>query len=383
MSDTIMAITMGGDGIVANKTNDDTLLAHLAWMLSSRHEDVAVEALGYILKSASTRRVVKNLVNGGGADTGEIVSVLTQVGGEEGTRPDLVGYDRSGNESLIIEAKFWAGLTSNQPNAYLRRLPSDKALLFVVPASRIETLWTELRRLAGTDGSIRILVNTQFKSASIGGEDFGRKYLMLTSWPDLLNHLENAGDADMLDEIRQLKGFVNRIDEIGFPPLSPEELAPGFPRRLNGLRQLVDDATARSVEGGCASIDGLRITPRYRGYGRYIRIAGTGTWFGIDTSRWARGDYPDTPLWLYFEQWTESTAVPIDRTREALRPMTQKDPKGCFDEGSALLVPIPLPTEVEYDKVLDAVAERIRAVSELIRNSGDGDNSSREADVQV
>ena len=358
---------------MAKKTNDDTLLAHLAWMLSSRHEDVAVEALGYILKSGSARRVVKDLVNGGGADTGEIVSVLTQVGGEEGTRPDLVGYDRSGNESLIIEAKFWAGLTSNQPNAYLRRLQSDKALLFVVPASRIETLWTELRRLAGTDGSIRILVNTQFKSASISGEDFGRKYLMLTSWPDLLNRMENAGDSDMLDEIRQLKGFVNRIDESGFPPLSPEELAPGFPRRLNGLRQLVDDATARSVEDGSASIDGLRITPQYRGYGRYIRITGTGTWFGIDTNRWARGDYPDTPLWLIFEQWTESNSVPIDRTREALRPFMHKDPPECFDVGSAVLVPIPLPTEVEYDKVIDAVSKKISAVAELIRNDAGGD----------
>ncbi|MCY4544514.1 MAG: hypothetical protein OXD39_04670 [Gemmatimonadetes bacterium] len=373
-----MAMTTGEDRIMAKKTNDDTLLAHLAWMLSSRHEDVAVEALGYILKSASARRVVKDLVNGGGADTGEIVSVLTQVGGEEGTRPDLVGYDRSGNESLIIEAKFWAGLTSNQPNAYLRRLKAvevdkDKALLFVAPGSRVETLWAELRHRAGTEWPVRILTSTTFKSVRIGGEESDRILIMSTSWSDLLNRMENAGDADMLDEIRQLKGFVNRIDESGFPPLYPEELAPAFPRRLNGLRRLIDDATARSVEEGCTTIDGLKAVPRYYGYGRYIRIANTGTWFGIDTNRWGRGFYPDSPLWLIFEQWIENKAVPIDRTREALRPMRQKDPPECFDEGSAVLVPIPLPTEVEYDKVLDAVAERIRAVSELIRNSAGGD----------
>ena len=365
---------------MAKKTNDDTLLAHLAWMLSSRREDVAVEALGYILKSASARRAMEGLARGGGADAGEIVSVLTQVGGDEGTRPDLVGYDRRGNESLFIEAKFWAGLTEKQPNAYLKRLEAaegdiDKTLLFVAPGSRVETLWAELRHRAGVEWPVRILISTTFKSARIGGEESDRKLLMLTSWSDLLNNLENAGDSDMLDEIRQLKGFINRMDECGFPPLGPEELAPAFPRRLNGLRQLVDDAAARSVEDGCASIDGLRITPRYRGYGRYIRIAGTGTWFGIDSGRWARGDYPDTPLWLYFEQWTESKAVPIDRTREALRPMMQQDPPECIDEGSAVLVPIPLPTGVEHDTVLDVVAKRIRAVAELIRNNTGGEIS--------
>lgn len=361
---------------MAKKTNDDSLLAHLAWMLSSRHEDVAVEALGYILKSASARRVLEYLVKDGGTNTGEIVSVRTQVGGEDGTRPDLVGFDGYGNECLIIEAKFWAGLTGNQPIAYLKRLPSEKALLFVAPVSRIETLWAELRRqLVEQDGSIHTLVNTGFKSGRIDGEEFGGTYLMLIGWPDLLNSLENAGDSDMIEEIDQLKGFVNRIEESGFPPIGPEELAPGLPRRLNGLRQLVNDATTRSVDKGYADIAGLRITPRYRGYGRYIRVAGSGTWFGIDSRRWARGDYPDTPLWLIFEQWTERNAIPIDRTREALRPLMHKDPRQCFDESSAVVVPILLPTEVEKDMVLTAVVETIRSVAELIRNDA-GDNSS-------
>ena len=203
---------------MANKTNDDSLLAHLAWMLSSRHEDVAVEALGYILKSTSARRVLEYLVKGGGTNTGELVSVRTQVGGEEGTRPDLVGYDVNSNECLIIEAKFWAGLTGNQPIAYLKRLPSDKALLFVVPVTRIETLWAELRHLASTYGSISIFMNsTEFKSATVSRADFGTKYLMLISWQNLLNHLEHADDLDMIDEIGQLQGFVNRIDESGIP----------------------------------------------------------------------------------------------------------------------------------------------------------------------
>ncbi len=359
---------------MAQKTKDDSLLAHLAWMLSSRHEDVAVEALGYILKSAVARKVLEELARIGGADIGEISSVLTQVGSEDGTRPDLVGYDRNSNECLIIEAKFWAGLTGNQPNAYLERLEAsetdkEKTLLFVAPVSRTETLWAELQRLVGTVGSIRSLVNTEFKSASVVVKDSGPKYLMLTSWPDLLDRLDNAVDSDMIDEIGQLRGFIKRIDESEFPPIGPEELAPRFPRRLNGLRQLVNDATARSVEDCNADITGLNITPQYRGYGRYMRIAGTVTWFGIDTNRWARGSYPDTPLWLFFEQWKSGNSVPLGKTREALRPLMLKNPRECIDEASGVLVPILLPTEVEYDAVLDAVTERIRVVAELIRNS--------------
>ena len=77
-----------------------------------------------------------------------VTHVYTQVTGEEGERPDLVGYDDEGIERVLIEAKFWAGLTENQPNAYLERSPdnSPSVLLFVAPEARLNTLWPELCR---------------------------------------------------------------------------------------------------------------------------------------------------------------------------------------------------------------------------------------------
>ena len=39
-----------------------TLLAHLAGKLSSRHEDIAVEALGYILKSEAARNAAVKML---------------------------------------------------------------------------------------------------------------------------------------------------------------------------------------------------------------------------------------------------------------------------------------------------------------------------------
>lgn len=129
--------------------NRRTLLAKLAPMFAVQTENVAVEALGHILSgSEPARRALSDVVRAGGAEVGRIVRVHTQATGEERARPDLAGFDGRGDERVLIEAKFWAGLTANQPMSYLERLPDQQpsALLFVAPAARVESLWAELRR---------------------------------------------------------------------------------------------------------------------------------------------------------------------------------------------------------------------------------------------
>ena len=124
---------------------DQTLLAHLTLKLASHPENIAVEALGHILStSPAAVRALEDVLQTGGAEVGEIAWVKTQASGEAGTRPDLAGFDQHNKERVLIEAKFWAGLTDNQPIAYLERLPENQesALLFVAPAPRASsTLW--------------------------------------------------------------------------------------------------------------------------------------------------------------------------------------------------------------------------------------------------
>ena len=196
-------------------TNEgDTLLAHLAWMLSSHHEDIAVEALGFILKSEAARKVIEEVLKDGGANVGPIAKFQTQVG-EGRTRPDLVGFDRQDDECVLIEAKFWAGLTENQPNAYLERLHPGKALLFVAPPSRGESLWSELRRLVGNGSLDSVCEKADFKSVTTDD----RKHLMLISWAHLLDRLEGAGDSHSRVGTQQLRGLAERVDaETEFPP---------------------------------------------------------------------------------------------------------------------------------------------------------------------
>ena len=42
--------------------------------------------------------------------------------GDDNERPDMSGTDSDGNEVIMCEAKFYAGLTYNQPLTYLERL---------------------------------------------------------------------------------------------------------------------------------------------------------------------------------------------------------------------------------------------------------------------
>ena len=66
------------DEPMTETSEPDTLLAHLARKLSDRHEDIAVEALGYIFQSSPARRVLEEMLRGGGADVGSIEEVQTQ-----------------------------------------------------------------------------------------------------------------------------------------------------------------------------------------------------------------------------------------------------------------------------------------------------------------
>ena len=104
-----------------------TLLAKLASKFGPQTENLAVDALGHILSgSKAARLALSKMIEAGGAVVGEIAQVRTQATGKEGERPDLAGFDRDGRERVLIEAKFWAGLTGNQPVAYLERLPRTR-----------------------------------------------------------------------------------------------------------------------------------------------------------------------------------------------------------------------------------------------------------------
>ena len=339
-----------------------TLLAKIIPMFASP-ENVAVESLAHILsESEATRRALSAILSVGGT-TVEIARVRTQATGEEGERPDLVGFDQRGRECVLIEAKFWAGLTANQPLAYLTRLSekNPSALLFIAPAARIESLWAELcRQVSESTLDItleRLQEKEKLRSAAAGGA----RRLMLTSWTILLRRMaaEAAADGDSHTEcdIGQLRGLAVREDADAFLPLRREELGLEFPRRMLRLRQLIDDVTELGKHAGWADTRRLNVTPQAWGYGRYLRLGGQETWFGIDFEDWASNR--PTPLWLLFGSNAEKVS-------QALESPQRQNPPQVVRWKNGLGIPIDLPVGVEYEAVRDAVVTRLEEIAGLL-----------------
>ena len=136
-----------------------TVLAHVAWMLRGSFEDLAVEALGYILNSSETAtKALEEVLRDGGRKVSSIQMVQTQAVEVSGATPDLACLDEKGEKHVLIEANFDAMLTKNQPVQYLKHLPVDRSsvLLVVAPKRRIEPLWEEMMGLVQASGDFAV-----------------------------------------------------------------------------------------------------------------------------------------------------------------------------------------------------------------------------------
>ncbi len=343
---------------------DATLLAYLVPRLTSRGEDTATDALAFILnKSAACRGALDRLLRDGDFNLEPIARVQTQVTYQDGSRPDMVGYDRSGAKRLLVESKFWASLLQGQASGYLGQLEKARpgVLLFIAPDSRIDTLWAEIRRqMESGDGRVQlefIEAPERARRAKIVGSD---KRLMLVSWTQLLDSMATAvaDDTRVASDIQQLRGLARHQDEEAFQPIHPEEFGLALPRRILGLNRLIDDVVdAHGVSQGWMTTKGLRATPRREGYGRYFRFTDVPghLFLCVNYLRWATTG--DTPLWLGIDN-----GVPVNagKIRDRVPSLVEDESLGTYD------VPIHLKTGVEYERVLEDVVRQVREIADII-----------------
>ena len=348
---------------------ETTLFAHIAPRFTNHIEDVAVEALGFILSySPAARRALADTLKDGGIEVGSIDRVETWEIGEEGEIPDLVCFDKNGAKQVLIEAKFWADLTKNQPNQYLKQMQQDRpdgcaALLFVAPKTRLELLWPELCGRAKEEFELTtILESGTVRSASIGGDIH---HLQLTSWATLLERMTNEAN-DAAADIKQLRGLTDRMDGDAFLPFRQEDLASVHAQQMLYVAQLVDDATDRAKERGFVNTDGVIAVPKRRGYGRFISIGGVGTWFGVHFPAWAR--HSDTPLWLSFHE----------DNREHLERSALID--DSVEIEGRFCIPLKLPDAVQYNEVLNFVVNSLERVAKQLDSSCPGTSERVDSD---
>ncbi|MFO1155187.1 MAG: hypothetical protein U1E42_16220 [Rhodospirillales bacterium] len=340
-----------------------TLFGHLASRFAPHPENLATEALHFVLaRSMVAARAFANFLVRTGAPVRQVVTYQTQSGSAEGGTPDIIGYDAENRPLIIIENKFWAGLTDKQPVQYLEQLrPYGGLLLFVAPRQRQCTIWTELCRRVREAGNAmeQALGDEEMIFAPISD---GR-VLALSSWSTVLDIMRTAivaaDERSCAADLEQLQGLCEVMDAKAFLPLRVDELSDQSValRMINYadlVRSLIDDVCSQK----CADRQGLRPTHGWHKTGHYLRIGGYGCWLGINLGLWAR--YGITPLWASFEGSTEFVKASV--VSEKLRSWAASSPPRAIIESNAAHVPIWLPAGVE-EATVKSVA--LRQVSDL------------------
>ena len=342
--------------------NESSLLAYLVLRLS-RGENTATDALAFILnKSEACRGALDSLMSEQGFNLEPIARFETQVTHEDGSRPDMVGYDRDGHKRVLVESKFWAPLQDGQASRYFGQLeqPGPGLLLFIAPGSRIETLWPEIRRQMETGEHPAQLqfeeILDRMRRARVASSE---NRLMLVSWDLLLERLAAAvpADSQVASDIQQLRGLVEEQDLEAFQPLQREELSPSLARRVLSLERLINDVVARGDDRDWMS-QGKSIRYEEMCFGRYFGLRdghGDDMWLGAAFWMWARR--ADTPLWL----WIDSSS-PI--SAHHLRSL--ENPIDVFEEDDGIYVPIHLPVGVKYHRVLDDAVDQLRRIARAV-----------------
>ena len=330
--------------------DDDTLLGHLVPKLTGGLEDAATDAVAYILnKSDEAMGALNDLIQHGGVEIEPITRVRTQVSYEDGSRPDMTGYDKNNMTRLLVESKFGAQLLKGQASDYIKLLDEPAVLLFVSPEVRVPTLWAEIQQQMKENGQLE---DVAAPSEAQRAREIGTgRHLMVLSWIRLLTGIAaQVSDAAVGEDIRQLRGLVLQQDAQAFRPIHAEDLDPEIGRRAANYSHLVDGVYAKAKQEDWMDIHGLTSYPY--GHGRYFSLSSVAgyVWFGLSHDQWAKDG--DTPLWL---QVDEEMRASLDEIGERLNVQ----PKDRW-------VPIIPSRGVEYTEVLDDVLRQLKVIATTI-----------------
>lgn len=348
-----------------------TLFSHLATRFSASPENIAIDALGYVLqRSAAARKTAIATLWDGTSDQPRDLAFTTQSGAEDGARPDLEAFDEHHTARLVIECKFWAGLTVNQPVTYLSRLPHDGTgvLAFIVPAARFSYLWAELCGRLNEAGHVvgeRQQRAAGHWSASLAG---GRRFVLI-SWHALLQpllaSLDKEEDQQLAEDTRQLIGLCDRMDDDAFLPLRSEELTgTANATRYVQFCKLADEIGKSLVAAGVCEGKNFTSAGGLGYFGRFIGYRGTSLFICFAAEAWAK--FHVSPIWLRLEP---RNAPSITERLMVERARTQSD---FFEDAPYLWVPVLLKPEAEHDEVLRSAVAQIEQILPAIIDEKSG-----------
>jgi hypothetical protein len=271
-----------------------SLLGQFFQKINGSQEDIASQGIVYILQSSLfARDSISNFLDNITGINFPNINYISQSVGENKERPDISGIDQNGNEVIIMEAKFWASLTENQPIEYLKRLKPNSVLLFICPSLRKTSLINEIEyRLKDSN------INYSQKNNNLITDD--NKYIVIIDWSIILDNLKNAllnnNEKILVSDVDQIIGFCEIIDNNSFLPIRDNDLSPSIAKRLNSYCDLLDKIVDKLKSTVNASTLGFKATPQKYGYTRYISIKKYGFSIDVNMKMWEL--FADTPFWI-------------------------------------------------------------------------------------
>ena len=335
-----------------------SVLAHLA---TSMGEPGATLALAYILnQQPGMVRAFVNLIGVAGVTfdpRNRVESERGDDGGRIAGRPDMKIYDTEGRSRVLIENKFWAGLTDAQPVKYLSALPDDvsSGLLFIVPGQRVDMIWKELKTRCQEAGLS--LGQDSPQEGGVRWTAVGTKKMLVTDWQNVLRTLERAGSgAKIGGDILQFRELVEALENTqAFPALRSDEVTNAdVPRRINNYIRLIVDICTKLQDVGMTYVINQAAFYGPYFYGRVQWDNGHGgrddAYVTVSFHAWREAG-GITPLWLWVNQ-----AVQLHGDVDVHQ----------FDShyGAAStdkFIPIRLKLGAERERVIEDAAEQIRA----------------------
>ncbi len=338
-----------------------TLLSFIAQRHTIGLEDVATDALYFILShSDAARKALSELM---GDEHGPLPVAKAQPWETDahGAIPDLACLDEDDNLVALIESKFWASLTHNQPVTYWQGLPADKraVLLFLAPDYRVDQgdLWDELvSRLRDAGHELGQADRRPGLITARSRSD--QRCLILTTWQLLLDRMAKRaredGDTQACFEIAELQG------------LAASAIKGERPTRDENLKQLIADAVQRLEQSKWADASGLRVGQGLDFHGRYLRLAGALVWLGID---YRAVKETGNPLWLHFyEEGALRIRVNLEQVRSRLEGWLET--KLTWRRDEEVYLPIELPPSADRDQTLNAIVAQLERIANLIDPKG-------------
>lgn len=279
-----------------------SLLAHLYPRIKGSQEDVATFSLGYILEqSDSLNKAFTKLIGEKlGIDIGEQLLYTCQDADSEHGRPDIAGY-KDGVLKILCEAKFYAGLTGNQPTSYLERLidAGGDGLIFICPENRIVSLWDKVCKIADED--------YQATEISKYCAEYNNVRMSIIAWQEILAALQVYAaehDPERLGDVKQLDGLCSMMESSAFVPFRPEdfgaEVARNIGRYYKAFEEIYNHLKAnKEIE---TDVKGYRLGPYVSGYGRCIVIDGVMVSLNYNQDLWKAQSSIETPYWIFIQE---------------------------------------------------------------------------------